>query len=54
MDLLIAFAVFLSVMAVTLFMGGSMIIPLAVGLVAFIAVGYIFFGLDKIGKKKPL
>ena len=39
MDLLIAFAVFLSVMAVTLFMGGSMIIPLAVGLVAFIAVG---------------
>ena len=39
MDLLIAFGVFLSVMAVTLFMGGSMIIPLAVGLVAFIAVG---------------
>ena len=39
MDLLIAFAVFLSVMAVALILGLSMIVPLAVGLVAFMAVG---------------
>ncbi|MBR4862033.1 MAG: sodium:proton antiporter [Firmicutes bacterium] len=39
MDLLIAFAVFLSVMAVALIMGLSMIVPLLIGLIAFIAVG---------------
>ena len=39
MDLLIAFAAFLSVMAVTLIMGLSMIVPLLIGLIAFIAVG---------------
>ena len=39
MDLLIAFGVFLSVMAVALIMGLSMIVPLLIGLIAFIAVG---------------
>lgn len=39
MDLLIAFGVFLSSMAATLFTGISMIWPLLVGLAAFLAVG---------------
>lgn len=39
MDLFIAFAVFLTVMAVTLVFGLSMLVPLLVGLVAFMAVG---------------
>ena len=39
MDLLIAFGVFLSAMAVTLFAGFSMIYPLLAGLAAFIIVG---------------
>ena len=39
MDLLIAFAVFLTVMAAALIFGLSMLVPLLVGLVAFLAVG---------------
>ena len=39
MDLVIAFSVFLTVMAAALISGLSMIVPLAVGLVAFVAVG---------------
>lgn len=39
MDLLMAFGVFLASMAVTLFLGGSMVLPLLVGLAAFMAVG---------------
>ncbi|MBR4409829.1 MAG: sodium:proton antiporter, partial [Firmicutes bacterium] len=39
MDLLIAFGIFLSAMAVTLFTGLSMIFPLLAGLAVFLAVG---------------
>ena len=39
MDLLIAFAVFLAAMAATLLLGGSMILPLLIGLAAFVWVG---------------
>ena len=39
MDLVIAFSVFLTVMAAALISGLSMIVPLTVGLVAFVAVG---------------